>query len=88
LRPTGAPAVALRVFQSLFGLWSGPRFSNRARCWPFNPSRPLPCCRIDNCSAETLHVQQVGCLDEEDVLAPYSCLPYTWDEPSAPNKVR
>jgi len=44
--------------------------------------------RIDNCSGETLHVQQVGCLDDEDVLPPYSCLPYTWDEPSLPNKVR
>lgn len=23
---------------------------------------------------------QVGCLDAEDVVRPYSCLPYTWDE--------
>eukprot|EP00198_Chlamydomonas_reinhardtii_P007834 XP_001697171.1 predicted protein [Chlamydomonas reinhardtii] len=36
--------------------------------------------RIDNCSSEVLHVQQVGCLDAEDVVRPYSCLPYTWDE--------
>lgn len=43
--------------------------------------------RIDNCSSETLHVQQIGCLDQEDVLRPYSCLPYAWDEPSQPHQV-
>lgn len=44
--------------------------------------------RIDNCSAETLHVQQAGCAEQEDVLKPYSSLPYAWDEPSLPHKVR
>lgn len=44
--------------------------------------------RIDNCSAVVLHVQQAGCEDQEDVLQPYSSLPYAWDEPSLPHKVR
>ena len=44
--------------------------------------------RIDNCSAETLHVQQAGCPEQEDVLKAYSSLPYAWDEPSLPHKVR
>lgn len=43
--------------------------------------------RIDNCSAEVLHVQQAGCPEQEDVLRPYSSLPYAWDEPSMPHKV-
>ncbi|GFR45600.1 hypothetical protein Agub_g6996 [Astrephomene gubernaculifera] len=43
--------------------------------------------RIDNCSGEALHVQQVGCLDQEDVIRPYACLPYTWDEHTAPQRV-
>jgi len=43
--------------------------------------------RIDNCSAEKLHVQQAGCAEQEDVLQPYSSLPYAWDEPSMPHKV-
>ncbi|GIL46445.1 hypothetical protein Vafri_3439, partial [Volvox africanus] len=43
--------------------------------------------RIDNCSGEVLHVQQVGCLDQEDVIRPYACLPYTWDEHTAPQRV-
>jgi hypothetical protein len=43
--------------------------------------------RIDNCSAEVLHVQQAGCAEQEDVLRPYSSLPYAWDEPSMPHKV-
>lgn len=28
---------------------------------------------------------QVGCPGQEDVIRSYSCLPYTWDEPSAPS---
>lgn len=43
--------------------------------------------RLDNCSAETLHVQQVGCIEQEDLLRPYSSLPYAWEEPSMPHKV-
>lgn len=44
--------------------------------------------RIDNCSSVVLHVQQARCLDQEDVLQPYSSLQYTWDEPSLPHQVR
>ncbi len=44
--------------------------------------------RIDNVSGETLHVQQEGCIEQEDMLRPYSCLPYAWEEPSRPHKVR
>ncbi len=32
-------------------------------------------------------MQQVGCLDQEDVVRPYACLPYTWDEHTAPQRV-
>ncbi|WIA40787.1 hypothetical protein OEZ86_004465 [Tetradesmus obliquus] len=43
--------------------------------------------RLDNCSCETIHVQQAGCVEQEDVLQPYSSLPFAWDEPSAPHRV-
>lgn len=43
--------------------------------------------RIENCSCETIHVQQVGCVEQEDVLQPYSSLPFAWDEPSLPHRV-
>lgn len=38
--------------------------------------------RIDNCSGTVLHVAQSGCIEAEDVIRPFSCLPYAWDEPS------
>lgn len=38
--------------------------------------------RIDNCSGSVLHVAQSGCVEAEDVIRPFSCLPYAWDEPS------
>jgi hypothetical protein len=44
--------------------------------------------RLDNCSCETIHVQQAGCVEQEDVLQPYSSLPFAWDEPSLPHRVR
>jgi hypothetical protein len=43
--------------------------------------------RLDNCSCETIHVQQAGCVEQEDVLQPYSSLPFAWDEPSLPHRV-
>lgn len=43
--------------------------------------------RIENCSSEVIHVQQVGCVEQEDVLQPYSSLPFAWDEPSLPHRV-
>ena len=43
--------------------------------------------RIDNCSSQLLHIQQEGCLDQEEVLRPYSSLPYVWDEPSRPHRL-
>jgi hypothetical protein len=38
-------------------------------------------CRIDNFTGQPLHVQQHRC-EAEDIIRPYSCLPYAWDEPS------
>lgn len=32
-------------------------------------------------------VLQVGCLDQEDVIRPYACLSYAWDEPTAPPRL-
>ncbi|KXZ51516.1 hypothetical protein GPECTOR_12g479 [Gonium pectorale] len=43
--------------------------------------------RIDNCTGEVLHVQQEGCMDQEDVVRPYACLAYTWDEHTAKKSV-
>lgn len=44
---------------------------------------PVATCRVDNFTAGPLHVQQAKC-EAEDIIRPYSCLPYAWDEPSAP----
>ncbi|GAX77877.1 hypothetical protein CEUSTIGMA_g5319.t1 [Chlamydomonas eustigma] len=39
--------------------------------------------RIDNCTTQRLHIRQVGVIGvDEDVIRPFSSLPYTWDEPS------
>eukprot|EP01025_Chloroclados_australasicus_P036630 TRINITY_DN37331_c0_g1_i1.p1 TRINITY_DN37331_c0_g1~~TRINITY_DN37331_c0_g1_i1.p1 ORF type:complete len:1661 (+),score=111.99 TRINITY_DN37331_c0_g1_i1:654-4985(+) len=43
--------------------------------------------RLDNFTAETLHVRQEGCTDQEDILKPYCHLPYAWDEPSLPHQL-
>lgn len=42
---------------------------------------------MDNCTNESLHIQQVGCHDQEDVVRPYSCLPWAWDDHTAPQRV-
>lgn len=43
--------------------------------------------RLDNCTNEKIHVRQEGCHEQEDVLRPYSSIPYAWDEPSGTHKV-
>ncbi len=43
--------------------------------------------RLENCSSETLRIQQQGCIEQEDVLRAYSAMPYSWDEPSQPHQV-
>ena len=30
---------------------------------------------------------QKGCEEQEDILRPYSCLDYAWDEPSLPHQL-
>ncbi len=42
--------------------------------------------RIDNFTGQSLHVQQSGCASD-DIIRPYSCLPYSWGEPSLPHKL-
>lgn len=43
--------------------------------------------RLDNCTNEKLHVRQDGCREQEDILRPYSSVPYAWDEPAGAHKV-
>lgn len=43
--------------------------------------------RLDNCTNEKFHVRQEGCREQEDVLRPYSSIPYAWDEPAGIHKV-
>jgi hypothetical protein len=43
--------------------------------------------RFENCSLEMMSIRQKGVMDQQDVLRPYCCLNYTWDEPSLPHAV-
>lgn len=43
--------------------------------------------RFENCSLEMMSIRQKGVMDQQDVLRPYCCLNYTWDEPSLPHSV-
>lgn len=43
--------------------------------------------RLDNFTSEKLHVRQELCREQEDILRPYSCISYAWDEPNGPHKI-
>jgi len=43
--------------------------------------------RLENCSLEMMSIRQKGVMEQQDVLRPYCCLNYTWDEPSLPHAV-
>lgn len=43
--------------------------------------------RLDNFTSEKIHVRQRGSGNQEDVLRPYSSMPYAWDEPSGKHQV-
>eukprot|EP00803_Ostreobium_quekettii_P009393 evm.model.scf_204.12 EVM.evm.TU.scf_204.12 scf_204:78769-93194(-) len=43
--------------------------------------------RLDNFTSEKLHIRQESWRDQEDILRPYSSVPFAWDEPAAPHRV-
>lgn len=51
-----------------------------------NPEEFTPY-RLENCSLETLTIRQKGVLDQQDILKPYCCINYTWDEPSLSHNI-
>ncbi|DBA81627.1 TPA: hypothetical protein ACH3X1_007382 [Trebouxia sp. C0004] len=43
--------------------------------------------RLDNCTGLKLHLRQKGCIEQDDLLRPYSSLDYAWDEPALPHQL-